>query len=485
MILSPRRVSATTLFGIVTLVSISVVASLSLFAPPDGQERATLMQFFGRMHLLAVHLPVALLILVPILELAARTPRFSYTAPASVFVLGVATVGSIVAAALGWCLARSGGYSGRLVTQHMWAAVVAAFFTWLCWTLRVCAKTTYRKRAYAVALFATVATVSVAGYRGGQVSQGENHLTEYMPGPMADLLGVSVGVEAPPNSPYGGPGTFYGARIQPIFAQHCVTCHGRSKHKSNLRLDSFEATMHGGKHGVVIKGRDPKSSELLRRITLTPSDADFMPAERRPLSESEIKLIAQWISTGASGTMPSDGGSIGSTTAVAEVTFPDADPAAVARQRVGIAAAVGQFQQRFPNVLDYQSRDSADLVLNAAWMQSKFGDNDLSALSAIADHIVSADLSNTSVTDKSAVAIAAMKRLRILRLMHTHITDTTLKSFGSLQELETLSLFDTQITPRALPALTRLPRLQHIYVGATKVSAGDRVPEKIRDKLEF
>jgi len=170
---------------------------------------------------------------------------------------------------------------------------------------------------------------------------------------------------------------------------------------------------------------------------------------------------------------------------VAEVTFPDADPAAVARQRVGIAAAVGQFQQRFPNVLDYQSRDSADLVLNAAWMQSKFGDNDLSALSAIADHIVSADLSNTSVTDKSAVAIAAMKRLRILRLMHTHITDTTLKSFGSLQELETLSLFDTQITPRALPALTRLPRLQHIYVGATKVSAGDRVPEKIRDKLEF
>jgi hypothetical protein len=146
--LSARRVSATTLFAILTLVSISVVASLSLFAPPDGHERATLMQFFGRMHLLAVHLPIALLILVPIFELAARTSRFSYVAPASVFVLGVATVGSIVAAALGWCLARSGGYSGRLITQHMWAAVVAAFLTWLCWTLHVYAKTTYGKRAY-------------------------------------------------------------------------------------------------------------------------------------------------------------------------------------------------------------------------------------------------------------------------------------------------------------------------------------------------
>jgi Planctomycete cytochrome C len=327
--------------------------------------------------------------------------------------------------------------------------------------------------------------VSVAGYRGGQVSQGENHLTEYMPGPMADLLGVSVGVEAPLNSPYGGPGTLYGARIQPIFAGHCVTCHGRNKHKGNLRLDSFEAALHGGKHGVVIKGGDPKSSELLRRITLTPSDADFMPAERRPLSESEIKLIAQWISTGASGTMPSDAVSSSSTPRVSEVTFPDAEPAAVARQRVEIAAAVAQFQQRFPNVLDYQSRDSAELVLNAAWMQSKFGDNDLSALSALTDHIVSADFSNTSITDKSAAAIGAMKRLRILRLVHTHITDATLQSFGSLQELETLSLFDTQVTPRALPVLAHLSRLQHVYVGATKVSASDRVPAEVAHKLVF
>jgi len=480
-----RRLSATTLFGLVTLVSISVVAGFSLFAPPDGLERAQLMQFIGRMHLLAVHFPIALLILVPVLELSAKTRRFSYLAPAAVFVLGVATVGSIAAAALGWCLARGGGYSGRLVTQHMWAAMVAALLTWLCWTLRVYGETSYGKKAYSLALFATVAIVSFAGYRGGQVSQGENHLTEYMPAPVADLLGVSAGVDAPPNSPYGGPGTFYGARIQPIFAQHCVTCHGRNKRKGNLRLDSFEAAMHGGKHGVVIKGGDSKRSELLRRIMLTPSDADFMPAERRPLSEPEIKLIDQWISMGASGTMPSDSVSSSGAAAVAVVTFPDFDPAAVTRQRAEIAGAVAQFQQRFPNVLDYQSRGSSDLVLNAAWMQSKFGDNELNALSALSDHVVSADLSNTSITDKSAAAIAAMKHLRILRVMHTHITDTGVQSFESLQELESVSLFNTQVTPRALTTLARLPKLQHIYVGETRVSAGDRVPEEVVHKLVF
>src|SRR5215467_15066067 len=116
--ISPRRLSATSLFGLVTLASIVLLASLLLFAPPDGLERGQLMQFFGRLHPLAVHLPVALLILVPLLELAGRTKRFSYLLPTSSFVLGVATIGSIVAAALGWCLARSGGYAGPLVTQH-------------------------------------------------------------------------------------------------------------------------------------------------------------------------------------------------------------------------------------------------------------------------------------------------------------------------------------------------------------------------------
>jgi uncharacterized membrane protein len=470
----------------VTFASIAVLALLLLLAPPDGNERAHLMQFFGRLHPLAVHLPVALLILVPLLELTGRTKRFSYLLTASSFVLGVATIGSIVAAALGWCLARSGGYAGPLVTQHMWTALVAAAGTWLCWRLRTQSDAVDGTKTYAVTLVATVLAVSVAGYRGGQVSQGENHLTEYMPAPMADLLGVSNGVEVPVNSPNGGPGTFYGAHIQPIFAQRCVTCHGRNKHKGGLRLDSFEAAMHGGKHGVMIKAGDPKSSELFRRITLQPSDGDFMPSERRPLSASEVTLIEQWIAAGASGTLPRDGihGASGAP-AVVEVTFQDIDSVAVAKQRANIAQAVAQLQQRLPNVLDYQSRSSSDLVVNAAWMRSKFGDDELAAFSHLADHIVSADLSATSITDKSSGTIAAMKHLRVLRLMHTHITDASLQSFGPLKELETLSLFDTPVTPRALSILASLPKLQRIYVGGSKISAGERLPEEVARKLVF
>ena len=485
--ISLRRLSATSLFGLVTLASIAVLACLLLLAPPDGIERAQLMQFFGRLHPLAVHLPIALLIFALLLELAGRTRRFSHLFSASGFALGVATIGTIVAAGLGWCLARSGGYSGPLVTQHMWAGILVAAGAWLCWRLRVHADTTHTSMLYAITLVAAVGTVAFTGYRGGQLSQGENHLTEYMPAPLAGLLGVTNPVNIPDHSSNGGPETFYGASIHPIFARQCVTCHGRNKHKANLRLDSFEAVMRGGEHGPVIKAGDLKSSELFRRITLSPSDDDFMPKEKRPLASSDLKLIEQWIAAGASGTLRQDAvQNVGSSTpTVAEVTFEDFDPVTVAKQRAVIAPIVGQLQQQLPNVLVYQSRGSSAIVVNAAWMQAKFGDDQLAAFSPVADHIVSADFSNTAITDKSANGIAAMTHLRVLRLMHTRIGDASLPSFGSLNELESLSLFDTQVTPGALAALAHLPKLQHIYVSSAKISADTRLPSEIARKLVF
>jgi len=482
-----RRLSATSLFGLATLTSLGVLACLLLFTPPDGNERARLMQFFGRLHPLSVHLPIALLILVPLLELVGRTRRFSYLLPASGFVLGVAVIGAIAAASLGWCLARSGGYSGPLVTQHMWAGILTAAGAWSCWRLRVRVDTTNAPRIYTVTLIATVALISFTGYRGGQLSQGENHLTEYMPAPLAALLGVSNSIEVPANSPNGGPATFYGARIQPVFANHCVTCHGRNKHKANLRLDSFEAAMHGGKHGPVIKAGDIKGSELFRRITLPQSDDDFMPAERRPLSASDVSLIEHWITAGASGTIGSDAiHDSGPTNAsVAEVSFPDSDPGTVAKERAGIASILAPLQQRLPNVLDYQARSSADIVVNAAWMQAKFGDDDVASLAPLADRIVAADYSNTAITDASAHGIASMKHLRVLKLMHTHLTDAGVQSLSSLNELESLSLFDTPVTAAALAPLARLPKLQRIYVSGTRISANAGVPREIAQKLVF
>jgi len=257
------------------LQSLVLLFALIAFSPPDGQERANWAQFIGRFHLLTLHFPIALILLVPVLELAGRSRRFPNLRASVDFVLALATFGAIAAAFLGWCLARSGGYSGSLVTQHMWGGAFVATLCWLCWMLQARFPGQGLNFIYAFGLVVAVGLVSWTGYRGGQLSQGENDLTEHMPDGLRDWLGLTVEDKGPSAA---SSTSFFMVRVEPVFAAHCMSCHGPSKQKSRLRLNTYEAVMRGGKHGVVVQAGNVLGSELFHRVTLPVSDDKFMPA---------------------------------------------------------------------------------------------------------------------------------------------------------------------------------------------------------------
>lgn len=468
--------------GFVMLAFALVVTSLVVFFPPDGNERADWMQFVGRFHPLVVHFPVALFLLVPILEIVGRNARFAYLRLSVDFILVLATIGATTAALLGWFLARSGEYSGRLISQHMWGGVVLTILCWACWLLR--ARLPEFDKTYGIALVLGVGLVTWTGYRGAQLSLGTNHLTEHMPSGLRALLRVE-----PSHTPEAAvdPNTFYGARIQPIFSARCIVCHGEYKHKGNLRLDSYRALMRGGKDGPVIQIGDTQASELFRRVSLPASHDDFMPKGKSPLTADQVRLIELWIGAGASETLAVNAikNAPSRSAAVAEVTFQEIDPAATARQRSAVATAVSQLQKRFPNILDYDSRISADLRLNASTLGSRFGDADLQAFAPIAEHIVVADLSRTAITDHSAAVIATMKQLRVLRITDTRLTDATLLRLEPLNQLESLDVYGTPITATVLPSIAKLPKLAHFYAGQTGIQPGKSVPGILADKIVF
>lgn len=486
-----HRISGHFRIGLVLLSPILVVFVLLLFLPPDGNERAEWLQFIGRFHPLAVHFPIALILLVPILELAGRNHRFSYLRLSASFVLGLATLGATTAAILGWCLGRSGGYSGSVVTQHMWGGISLAAVCWVCWVCCMLRARSSEPRlgfVYAIVLATGVGLVGWTGYRGGQLSLGEDHLTEHMPAGLRHALRLSNA--GPASLAVVDAKTFYGARVHPILAARCISCHGPGKHRGNLRLDSYKAVMRGGKDGPVVRAGNAQGSDLFRRITLPLDHNDFMPKEgKRPLSSDQVKLIELWIGSGASGTLPvnaiKDAPSGSASPIVAEVIFDEIDPATVTRLRAGIAPSVAQLQKRFPNILDYESRGSANLFLNASILGPKFGDSDLAAFTPLAEHITVADFSRTAITDRSVIAIAAMKRLRVLRLMNTGITDSTVEGLGSLDQLESLNIFGTRVTSATLPTLAKLPKLAHFYAGQTLIHTDMSVPTGLTGKVVF
>jgi mono/diheme cytochrome c family protein len=98
--------------------------------------------------------------------------------------------------------------------------------------------------------------------------------------------------------------------VQPIFAKHCVSCHGPDKQRGGLRLDRKADAFAGGDSGKAFEPRKAAESPLLRRVTAT--DDTKMPPKGERLSAAEVATLKAWIEQGAkwpddgSGTNPGD-----------------------------------------------------------------------------------------------------------------------------------------------------------------------------------
>jgi hypothetical protein len=86
--------------------------------------------------------------------------------------------------------------------------------------------------------------------------------------------------------------------IQPLLKTHCISCHGASKARGQLRLDSKAPAFKGGLTGkAIVPG---KSGESPLVALLLESDPDLrMPQKAPPLPAAQIDLLRRWIDQGA------------------------------------------------------------------------------------------------------------------------------------------------------------------------------------------
>jgi mono/diheme cytochrome c family protein len=99
----------------------------------------------------------------------------------------------------------------------------------------------------------------------------------------------------------------FASRIQPIFDDNCVRCHGSSVQQNQLRLDSLAGLMQGSLHGKVVIPGNSKDSPLVRR--LLGLDEPRMPFGSPPLAAEKIVLLRSWIDQGAPGAPAPEAGS--------------------------------------------------------------------------------------------------------------------------------------------------------------------------------
>jgi len=87
--------------------------------------------------------------------------------------------------------------------------------------------------------------------------------------------------------------------IKPIFEKACFRCHGPERPKSSFRLDTREAALKGGDHGVdIIPGQSAKSP-LIHYVARLVEDMEMPPEGKGdPLTNDQIALLRAWIDQG-------------------------------------------------------------------------------------------------------------------------------------------------------------------------------------------
>lgn len=147
---------------------------------PSAPARAY--RFAGKLHPLAVHFPIALVLVALGLEIAYLMTRRRVLSDTNRVLLPLAALGALGAALLGWAAGSHASYPGELAAlldQHRWVGVATAAATVMTAIFSELhqrgggAKVTF---GYRVTLVLAAAFIVVAGHLGGNLVFGPDHL---------------------------------------------------------------------------------------------------------------------------------------------------------------------------------------------------------------------------------------------------------------------------------------------------------------------
>jgi cytochrome c553 len=104
---------------------------------------------------------------------------------------------------------------------------------------------------------------------------------------------------APPAAGDDAQGQFFEAKVRPVLAEQCYSCHAASakKLKANLLLDNVAGLTKGGDSGPAIVPGDPDKSRLIDAIRYQNVDLQMPP--KRKLSDQQIADLTTWVKMGA------------------------------------------------------------------------------------------------------------------------------------------------------------------------------------------
>jgi uncharacterized membrane protein len=437
--------------------------------------------FFGRLHPLVVHLPIGFLILAAVMDLASYLKRFENLKDSVPFVLFLGGLAASFACLLGWLLSTTGDYNANILEKHKYTGIATAalsFFLFYITTPHFKRFIHLPSKIFSILMIGLMGLMSFSGHQGGNLTHG------------ADYLSLKVLTKKKRIPPATVDEAFvYEDVIEPMLEKRCSQCHSGSKIKGELKMESLADLLKGGKNGPAITPNDLHKSELFHRITLEPTDEDFMPSDgKTPLTKNEVEILKWWIEK--AGTIDNK------TVSELKVDEPTKHLFAVqlgfekskTSEGSGIEMVVNPELPLMVDLKAVENLDKAgynvrimlhkplmlDVVLPKGVATSPNEVNQkLTLLKPIAKSVVWLNISQNDLTDEQTSFLKELTNLEKLRLDRNNLGDKTAESITELKHLNSVNFYQTKLTKTGLASLSNLPSIKSIYVFGSMVTPQD------------
>ncbi|MFQ3225401.1 MAG: hypothetical protein ACI8Z5_001661 [Lentimonas sp.] len=458
------------------IVSVALVTIPNLL-PLTGETGHDSIIAIGRFHIIALHFPICLLLVVPMMELLGCIRPMHYFKEAVQSVLWLAIFFAIGACALGFMLATGEGDVGKIVEDHMWGGIITTVLMFVALFVYELNPGQQRKGlylTYLVFLFASVGSLTIGSHHGASLVHGEDYLYEKAPTFVKNMIGVKE--EPIVQLTYDSP--VYHTLIEPIFDQHCYSCHSELKQKGQFRIDDFALLLKGGKseHAGVAPW-DLAKSEVANRIVLPMTDKHVMPPkESAPMNREEIALIQWWIEGGAPETQSID--------QLSFELYPE-DVERIITTRIGASeGTVGPLDLATFKMVSKQVKAEfgVDVILYSQQLEDgvyvvtrnanlELPSDPLEDLESIAPHVHSINLWRRELAPDAFTALGQFSHLSELHLNESNVTTVDLASLPELRKLATLNLYGTAIGDDAIEPLAAIRSLRQLHLYNSQFTA--------------
>lgn len=204
-----------------------------------------LLQFFGRLHPLLVHLPIGILLLAVVLQGLVRKPKYAGFRELLPFLWLAGFITSVLACLTGFLLKSGGGYDEGAVNIHQYLGIGLAALTGIVALMQ-------SRRLLPLFLtpvvLMTVFLLFGVGHYGGNLTHGEDYLTQ----PLYAIIGNTPSQKVRKPITNVNEALVYTDLVEPVLEQKCYSCHSSKKKKGDLRLDKPEYVLKGGENGKVV-----------------------------------------------------------------------------------------------------------------------------------------------------------------------------------------------------------------------------------------